>query len=347
MSRMNVLGKFKRFIIITIGTILTLIAIVILAVYVLRCSGKQSLYNEQTNKGMVFESDSIKMIDSKKYDIEVDGKKYRYNKDILTFLVLGIDKNEKVTQAKNCVSGGQSDGIFLVVLNPNTKKVDVIVVHRDTVAAIQVYDKEGNFVKEAEAQICLQHAYGDGMQLSNDRAKDAVSKLFCNLPIHSVTSVNMGAIGQLNDAIGGVTLESLESFNVDGCVFEEGKEIKLIGKSAYYYTKYRDTSEHYTAGKRLDRQKQYLSKATMQLIEALKENVGVIVDVYNIGDEYIVTDLSVDEMTYIGTETAKYSFGNIYTPKGTVDTTMVFERFNLNVDEFERMLVDIFYVEVE
>lgn len=347
MSRMNVLVKFKRFIIITIGMVLTLIAIVILAVYVLRCSGKKSLYNEQTNNGMIFKSDSIKMFDSKKYDIELDGKKYRYNKDILTFLVLGIDKNEKVTQAKDGVSGGQSDGIFLVVMNPHKKKMDVIVVHRDTVAAIQVYDKEGNFVKEAEAQICLQHAYGDGKQLSNDRAKEAVSKLFCNLPIHSVTSVNMGAIGQLNDAIGGVTLESLESFNVDGCVFEEGKEITLTGQSAYYYTKYRDTSEHYTAGRRLNRQKQYLSKATMQLIEGLKKNVGVIVEVYNIADDYIVTDLSVDEMTYIGTEVAKYTFGNIYSPTGTVDTTMVFERFNLNKDEFERMLVDIFYEEVE
>ena len=232
-------------------------------------------------------------------------------------------------------------------MNPDTKKVDVIVVHRDTVAEIQVYNREGEYVKEAEAQICLQHAYGDGLQLSNDRAKDAVSKLFCNLPIHSVTSVNMGAIGQLNDAIGGVTLESLESFTVDGYVFEKGNNITLKGQSAYYYTKYRDINEHYTAGKRLDRQKQYLSKAAQQLISALKENVEVLVDIYNITDDYVITDLSIDEMTYLGTEISSYKFGSIYSPSGTVDTTKAFERFNLDKDEFENMIVNVFFEEVE
>lgn len=347
MKKFNTLGKIKKIALMTMGVIVAVVAIIIFAIYILRCSGKKSLYGERTNKGMIFESDSIKMIENKKNNIEVNGKKYRYNEDILTFLILGIDKNEKVHKAKDGVSGGQSDGIFLVVMNPDTKKVDVIVLHRDTVAEIQVYNREGEYVKDEEAQICLQHAYGDGLQLSNNRAKDAISKLFCNLPIHSVTSVNMGVIGQLNDAIGGVTLESLESFTVDGYVFEKGDNITLMGQSAYYYTKYRDTNEHYTAGKRLDRQKQYLEKAAQQLIKSLKENAEVLVDIYNITDDYVITDLSINELTYLGTEISGYTIGNIYTPSGKVDTTMAFERFNLDIEEFEKMIVNIFFEEVE
>ena len=340
-------GQKTKKILLIIGITLVLLGLAFfISVYVLRCSGKKSLYKEQNDKQMVFTSDSIKMSNNKEYDVICDGKKYKYNDEILTFLVLGIDKNEKVTPAKNGISGGQSDGIFLVVMNPTTKKIDVIVLHRDTVANIKVYDKEGQFVQNAEAQICLQHAYGDGMELSNERAKETVSELFCNLPIHSVTSINMGAIGKLNDAIGGVTLEPLESFSVDGCVFVEGETITLTGQSAYYYTKYRDTSEHYTAGRRLNRQKQYLSKAMEQSMVAIKEDVSTRVDVYNIADEYIVTDLTVDEMTYVATEAKEYTFGQVYSPEGTVDTSKVFERFYLDTEKFEKMIIDIFYEEV-
>ena len=341
------IGNIIKKVLIRFGIVIAFVAVAFyIMVCAMRCSGKKSLYKEQTDKKMVFTSDSIKMVEDEEYDIVCDGKKYKYNEEILTFLVLGIDKNDKVTPAKDGISGGQSDGIFLVVMNPTTKKVDMIVLHRDTVANIKVYNREGEFVQNADAQICLQHAYGDGMELSNERAKETVSELFCNLPIHSVSSINMGAIGMLNDAIGGVTLEALESFAIDGCVFREGETVTLTGASAYYYTRYRDCNEHYTAGKRLSRQKQYLSKAAEQTMTAVKNDVGVIVDVYNIGKEYIVTDLSIDEMTYIATEATGYTFGNTYSPEGAVDTSSVFERFYLDTEKFERMIVDIFYEEV-
>lgn len=281
------------------------------------------------------------------YDVTLDGVKYKYNEDILTFLVLGIDKNEKVTPAKDGISGGQSDGIFLIVMNPHTKKIDIIAVHRDTIARLWIYDREGNFVQTGKAQICLQHGYGDGMEVSNERAKKAISTLFYDLPIHSVTSINMGAIGMLNDAIGGVTLEAMESFTRDGYTFVEGETVTLKGQQAYYYTRHRDINYHYTASKRLERQKQYLSKAVEQGMEAIKEDVGVLVDIYDIIKEYVVTDLSVDELTYIATESLDYSFGNIYSPSGTVDTSRRFERYYLNIEEFEKMIIDTFYEKVD
>ena len=90
-----------------------------------------------------------------------------------------------------------------------------------------------------------------------------------------------------------------------------------------------------------------MSKAAQQLKSALKENVEVLVDIYNITDDYVITDLSIDEMTYLGTEISSYKFGSIYSPSGTVDTTKAFERFNLDKDEFENMIVNVFFEEVE
>lgn len=285
--------------------------------------------------------------DNDDYDIMYKGKKYIYNKDILTLLILGIDKDSKAVKAKDGISGGQSDGIYLVVMNPDTHKIDLITVHRDTIAKLWIYDKEGNFVQTGRAQICLQHGFGDGMELSNERAKNAISTLFYGLPIHSVTSVNMGAIPELNDAIGGVSIQALESFSRNGYTFEQGKTYTLKGMSAYAYVRFRDTTQHYTASKRLERQKQYLSEAMNQGITAIKDDPGIVVDIYNIIKDYVVTDLSVDEMLYLATEASGYTLGKIYTPTGTVDTSRKYERYYLDTAAFEELIVNIFYEEVK
>ena len=281
------------------------------------------------------------------YDVILNGKKYVYNEDILTLLILGIDKDTKVAPAEDSLSGGQSDGIYLLVLNPHTKKIDLITVHRDTITRLWIYDKDGNFLRTGRAQICLQHGYGDAMELSNERAKKAVSTLFYGLPIHSVTSVNMGAIPELNDAIGGVTLTALESFSRNGYSFEQGQTYNLKGMQAYAYVRFRDITQHYTASKRLERQKQYLSEAISQGMDAIKKDVTVVVDIYDIIKDYVVTDLSVDEMVYLATEAAGYTFGEIYTPAGTVDTSRTYERYYLDTEAFEEMIVKIFYEEVK
>lgn len=70
--------------------------------------------------------------------VQYGGKIYDYNEDILTFLFLGIDKEEAVGQNPDLVSGGQSDAVFLAVLNPDTKKISLIGVNRDTMVEIRM-----------------------------------------------------------------------------------------------------------------------------------------------------------------------------------------------------------------
>lgn len=46
--------------------------------------------------------------------ITYNEKKYVYNTSIETYLLMGIDNDEPVSTAKDSVSGGQSDAIFLL-----------------------------------------------------------------------------------------------------------------------------------------------------------------------------------------------------------------------------------------
>lgn len=278
--------------------------------------------------------------------IVYNGQTYAYNDDIITLLILGIDKSTPVAPAEDGISGGQSDSIFLVVMNPDTMVMDIIAIPRDTISKLWIYDKDGNFVQTGEAQICLQHGYGDGMELSNQRALKAISYLMYDIPIHSVTSINMGALAMLNDAIGGVTLNSLQTFDSYGYHFEAGKSVTIKGDLAFAYLRYRDKTRHDTASERLARQKQYISLFIDKAIASIKKDIGLVTDVYDIVNDYVVTDLSIDEMVYLASESISYKFGEIVTLTGTLDTSRKYERFYLDENALQTLIIEKFYEKV-
>ena len=145
--------------------------------------------------------------------IRYHGKVYTYKKDILTFLFLGIDKEGEVKASSNLFKGGQADALFLAVLDPGEKKISVIGINRDTMASMNVYDKNGRYSGRQTAQIALSHAYGDGLEESCENSLDAVSNLFYGLPIHGYCALNMPVVSKLNDAVGGVDVVIPESAN--------------------------------------------------------------------------------------------------------------------------------------
>lgn len=72
--------------------------------------------------------------------VRYQDKIYEYNEDILTFLVMGIDKMEEVTESKDEISGGQSDALFLVIANPDDKSIKILAINRDTMADVVMYN---------------------------------------------------------------------------------------------------------------------------------------------------------------------------------------------------------------
>ncbi len=283
-------------------------------------------------------------------DVRYEGIHYRYNEEILTFLFLGIDKMGPVKDAKNGIDGGQSDAIFLLVLNPKNKEASVIGVNRDTMTEIQVYSKGGNYLGTTTAQLTLQHGYGDGKQLSCERSVQAVSKLFYNLPIHGYCAINMGAIPLINDAVGGVELTVPENVQVgQKLLFKEGETIRLKGQEAYKYIQVRDVNSFESAGRRLDRQKQYLSAYAKTAMEAMKEDVTLPVTLYNTLSKYMVTDISIDEVSYLAPQVREYHFGNdtIYSLAGETVMGENYEEFYVEDKALYELILQVFYETVE
>lgn len=282
--------------------------------------------------------------------VRYDGKVYEYNENILTFLFLGIDKMEKVSASKDNVSGGQADAIFLVTANPDTKEISLIGVNRDTMVDVVMKgmgEDGGDLIYPAE--IATQHGFGDGMEESCELTRDAVSKLFYELPIHGYVSFNMGGIADLNDALGGVEVTIQKDMTKYNSKWKEGTTVTLMGKEAYSYIHDRDTTEFESARDRLGRQKQYLSCFVGQTMEQVKKDITLPVTLYQKFKPYIVTDISVDEIAYLAAELSSYHFDAeaIYTLEGETKLGEKFEEFYPDKEALKALMIQLFYKEVD
>lgn len=279
-------------------------------------------------------------------DVRYQGVHYRYNSEILTFLFLGIDKMGEVKTAKDGFDGGQSDAIFLLVLDPHNKEASIIGVPRDTMAEISVYDKNGNYAGTTITQLALQHGFGDGGKLSCERTVEAVSKLLYELPIHGYCAINMGAIPLINDAVGGVEVTALE--DVMKTDIKKGQTVLLKGKDAYSYLHNRDTKSDGSALRRQARQKQYLSAYAQTALSAMKTDITLPVTLYNTISKYMVTDITVDEVSYLAMQASSYSFNddNIYTLTGENKVGGEYEEFYVDEMALYELILEVFYEEV-
>lgn len=273
---------------------------------------------------------------------------YDYNENIMTFLFMGIDKAGEVELTDKKADGGQSDAMFLVVVNPDTQQIDLIGINRDTMVDVYCYGYEENGdVMVVEAQLTTQHGFGDGGALSAKYTMEAVSALFYNLPIAGYVSIGYDAIPKINDAIGGVDVVCLEDLTYYKKKWTEGAELHLEGEDALMYVRQRDCSVFESARGRLARQKQYLNAFISKIVATTKEDITTPVTLYQKVDEYMTTDITVDQVVYLTSQLIDYGFGEIYTLEGETVQGERFEEFYPDYGKLKELMLQVFYTPVE
>lgn len=284
--------------------------------------------------------------------VDYQGKQYAYNTNLKTYLMMGIDKDDPVEDIKDYTQGGQSDAMFLLVVNDQTQEIKVISINRNTMTDIELCDEKGIDLGSLNAQICLQHAFGDGQRLSCSRTVDVVSKLFDNIPIEGYLSMNMGAIPQMNDAVGGVEVTVLQKISVpdEGVDLKKGQKVTLNGTEAYYYLHGRDTKKYDSATKRLRREEQYIVAYMDKLKKVAKEDPDNVTAIYDSISDYLVA--SVD-FTGMVEQFMNYDFSEdqMYTVPG--ETTLgdpvngvQYEEYHVDEDAMQDLVMQVFYTPV-
>ena len=286
--------------------------------------------------------------------VKYNGQIYAYNEDILTFLIMGIDKTKEVKEVAEGTNGGQADALFLVVLNPHDDSLSVIGINRNTMTDISVYDDSGAFVNTIKAQIAVQHGFGNGVEESCEYQVNAVQHLFYEMPVHGYAAINMSAIGPLTDMVGGVDVVALEDVKsvddkIQKLVIKEGEQVHLDGELAYAYVRDRNTNQFGSADKRLERQKQFITTYLQKVKQKTKEDIGFPISVYQAIAPQTVTNLTVDEMTYLVAIAKDYSFDEnyLYTLKGETKQGDVFEEFYVDETDLFELILKVFYEPVE
>lgn len=274
-------------------------------------------------------------------DIEHNGKHYRYNNKIKTYLIMGIDKDTAGT-VTGATNGGQSDAMFLLVVDSKNNKLSVVSINRNTMTYVFKYDANGKKTGILKAQICIQHGYGDGKNLSCSRAANAVSILFNNIPIHGYLSLRMGAIPILNDAVGGVEVEVLNNLSYGEVNLKKGEIKTLMGMESYWYLRGRSKTQFDSATDRLRRQEQYIKAFINQTKEYTGSDVSKIVSIYDSIEKYVVTNMDFADLAE---DLVKYNYADakMYTVPGKTIMGEKYEEYHVDKEKLYDMIIDIFY----
>ena len=288
--------------------------------------------------------DSSQEMTSEKWQegtIDYKGKKYMYNEQLKVYLLMGVDRSGKAEASTDYTKGGQSDAMFLLVADEENHKMSIVSINRNTMVEINTCDSKGNSLGKYKAQICVQHGFGDGRKLSCTRTVEVVEKLFYNIPISGYIAINMDAVPQINNVVGGVKVKAIEDIGD----IHKGQELTLSDQQAFEYLRGRNQEEHGSADKRLRRQEQFIKA----FIRQVKNSSGItqtkIESIYDRIEEYMVT--SVD-FTRLVSALIEYDFedDNMYTVPGETVRGKEFEEYNVDQDAFYDLVINVFYREV-
>lgn len=349
----------------TAGLMLLMLVLAAAAfVFGLRAAGKARLEHKAANVKPMLEqpAEEAKLVTEEekvrwqegwvRYKDEI----YAYNEDIMTFLFMGIDKQGDVSRMEEGTDGGQADALFLLVLNPHTKEIQVIGINRNTMTDIDIYNEDGAYVTTAVAQLAVQHGFGDGMEESCQYQVDAVRRLFYNLPIHGYCAVHMDAVRSLTELLGGIDLIALEDVREmlddragSTMIARKGESVHLDGDKAYSYVRYRNVSVEKSADMRLKRQQQFLEEFIKKARAGAGNDLTLPVKMYQEVTKQMVTDVTAEEVTYLASSILDYSFdgSQIYSIKGETVMGKQFEEFYVNEEDLYEMILDIFYEPVQ
>lgn len=324
-----------------IGVLIGIVAIVI-GLVVFKLSESANSNQDVSNEQPAINTENSSVEKWQEGIIRYNDIDYRYNNDIRTFLFMGIDKAEEVAEGEDGIDGGQSDAMFLLVINPDTKKMSIIAINRNTMTTVDVYAADGSYRGTAELQICLQHGYGDGMRTSCTRTVNTVSRMFDNIPIAGYFAINMNGIPILNDAVGGITVEVLEDVDSYGHKLKKGETVTLKGTQSLAYVRSRDVNEFDSATRRLERQQQYIISLMSKVKTVASQGEKGIMSIYEPAEDYIVTNIDFLELAEIG---AEYSFdsSDMYTIPGETIMGARFEEHYIDDNALYDMIIDIFY----
>ena len=232
--------------------------------------------------------------------IDSEGRPWNRKENVLTVLLMGVDYMGKASHWENGQkNGGNTDVLALLILDLDANSAKVLYIPRDTMADVLALDEEGNFQSMLYTNITTAHSFGDGGVLSCELTEHAVSGLLCGAEIDRYVSVDYDAIGEINTLLGGVEYTLDADYSWIDWRMTEGATVRLESWQLRRLLSYRDKSELDGAYRRGQRDLKIMRAMFEQFKTAFREDPSVTFRMYSALEKYLVTDLSMDEISFL------------------------------------------------
>lgn len=327
--------KGKRCLKIFAGMVVVIFVVVVCGVFVfniLRARGKDNLKAEEH------------------YTV-YNGKEYKYRENVINILCLGIDKTAPLSENEEGRNNiGMADTVVVASIDVEKNEISLIAIPRDTMAEVQT-TINGELDAIRRLQICYQYAYGATMEQGNELTVEAVSKLLYNTPIQRCCTINIEAIIELNDAIGGVDVNVLEDLTEWDSNLPYGARVHLEDRTALNFIQVRNTHSIDGATLRTERQKQYalafFEKAKNVMAEDPTLPIKMFKELQSEGN--MCTDLTLEDISYLVPEILEMSFTEDVIqviPGESVLGENGLAEYHKDVDALKEIVISTFYDEV-
>lgn len=263
-----------------------------------------------------------------------NGQGYVYNENIINILFIGVDK-DNIKEKKD----RQADALYLLSIDTEADKFNVLAISRNTLADIDIYDMNNEFMGSDRAQICLSYVYGKDDKDSSKLTCKAVSRLLYNIPINAYYTLFMDSIDQIVDSVGGVEIVIPNDMTEAQKNWTKGKKVKLNGDNALKFIQYRGE----THAPRLERQKVFIASFVDSAKKALKKDLSLPIDMYKKLSKNSVTDIDASQVAYLATEMSEASF-KMNSIKGQSGFDGLYETFEVDEQALFETVLDLFYI---
>lgn len=286
------------------------------------------------------------------HNVTYDGEAYTYNQRITAIALIGTDTTDPFV--KNSVYGQapRSDAVVLLVLDESTSQMTVIMLNRNTMTEIQMYDLYGDPIGKSTKQLAYAYAEGDGTTVSCENTAEAISDLLYGIPVSDYIACNMDSIRFFHELIAPIDVTVPNDDLAD--LYPEmyaGNLVSLTdGQMATDFLHTRDVGVSFSNNSRMERQKTYMQAYMDKMLSYLRDgHVEEVVENIDIAkdDGLLVTNISRSKYIRFFNLFAKMELDNIvfYSPEGSNDNRNELEEFYIDEDDLIKQVISIFYRE--
>ena len=257
----------------------------------------------------------------------------------VNILCIGVDKMVPLAERDPLTNSiGQADALFLVSINRIEDEINVIGIPRDTMVYVEKYNSNMEYMGTEALQICTQYAYADGLLNSCELTQKRVEEIFPNIQIDGYAALNINAIMEINDAIGGVEVVIEDDYTAFQMSQWKGYTVNLMGIDTMNYLRVRDVTVGESAYDRIERIKQYVNGFIPKAKGAIKRNPFIIKNIYQSIEENMLTDMELGYIMDLADMVLDSSLENVnlYTLEGQIFVNAAgYEEFYPNKDSLE------------